>query len=208
MYLKAEHELDNSLAENHFTVLFHYAQESETQVLINEFMQTKLDTITGVRNQTDVDIHLHDVFDLHPTGKEHKERLQQSLQELRKEQAGNILFDQIHFHSTTPLEVDQPQIVADGPYDLVYVNLPYKLPQSPNSVDLVVSETIKLWWWALAEGGVMIIPDYNKANIRRSTDAWVKAKNCNTEKYLNTNWDRPDLEEDHFMIALQKNGEI
>ena len=139
---------------------------------------------------------------------EDKERLQQSLQELRKEQAGNILFDQIHFHSTTPLEVDQPQIVADGPYDLVYVNLPYKLPQSPNSVDLVVGETIKLWWWALAEGGVMIIPDYNKANIRRSTDAWVKAKNCDTEKYLNTNCDRPDLEEDHFMIALHKNGEI
>ena len=49
-------------------------------------------------------------------------------------------------------------------------------------------------------------PDYNKANIRRSTDAWVKAKDCPTEKYYNTNWDRPDPDEDPFMIALQKNG--
>ena len=79
MYLKAEHELDNSLAENHFIVLFHYAQESETQVLINEFMQTKLDTITGVRKQTDVDIHLHDVFDLHPQGAQHKLDLQEHI---------------------------------------------------------------------------------------------------------------------------------
>jgi hypothetical protein len=71
---------------------------------------------------------------------------------------------------------------------------------------MVVSETIKLWWWALQEDGVMIIPDYNKANIKRSTDAWIKAKDCNSEKYYNTNYDRPDLEEDHFMIALQKNG--
>ena len=91
MYLIPEHELDKSLAEDHFTVLFCYAKHSETQVLINEFMQTKLNTIVGVRNQTDVDIHLHDVFDLHPTGKEHKERLQSSLQELRKAEAGNIL---------------------------------------------------------------------------------------------------------------------
>ena len=114
--------------------------------------------------------------------------------------------DNVVFNSTSPLEVDQPKIESNGPYDLVYVNLPWNLPQSPNTVEMVVSETIKLWWWALQEGGVMLIPDYNKANIRRSTDAWVKAKDCLTEKYYNTNWDRPDLDEDHFMIALQKNG--
>ena len=35
----------------------------------------------------------------------------------------------------------------------------------------------------------------------------VKGKYENVrEKYYNTNYDRPDLEEDHFMIALQKNG--
>ena len=204
MYLIPEHELDKSLAEDHITVLFCYAKHSETQVLINEFMQTKLNTIVGVRNQTDVDIHLHDVFDLHPTGKEHKERLQSSLQELRKAEAGNILYDQIHFHSTTPLEVDQPKIVEDGPYDLVYVNLPYKLPQSPNSVDLVVGETLKLWWSAMEPGAVMIIPDYDKLAIRRQVDLFVRSKQCESEKYYDTNWDQPELGEDHFMIAIRK----
>ena len=33
-------------------------------------------------------------------------------------------------------------------------------------------------------------------------------KPINTEKYYNTNYDRPDLEEDHFMIAIQKDVEI
>ena len=113
----------------------------------------------------------------------------------------------IHYHSTTPLEVDQPQIVADGPYDLVYVNLPYKLPQSPNSVDLVVGETIKLWWSAMEVGAVMLVPDYDKLVIRRQVDMFVRTKaDIQTEKYFDTNWDQPDLGEDHFMIAIQKNA--
>lgn len=179
-------------------VLMNYAQHSESQILLNEFMCTKSSTVDKVRQMTDVTIHLHDVFDLHPRGVEHKNDIVEQL-EYRK-------VDNVVFNSTSPLEVDQPKIESNGPYDLVYVNLPWNLPQSPNTVEMVVSETIKLWWWALQEGGVMLIPDYNKANIRRSTDAWVKAKDCLTEKYYNTNWDRPDLDEDHFMIALQKNG--
>ena len=179
-------------------VLKNYAQLSETQILLNEFMLTKSSTVDKVRQMTDVTIHLHDVFDLHPRGAEHKKEIQEQL-EYRK-------VDNVVFNSTSPLEVDQKKIEENGPYDLVYVNLPWSLPQSPNTVEMVVSETIKLRWWALQEDGVMIIPDYNKANIKRSTDAWIKAKDCNSEKYYNTNYDRPDLEEDHFMIALQKNG--
>ena len=106
------------------------------------------------------------------------------------------------------MEVSQPSIEANGPYDLVYVNLPYKLEQSPNTVELVITETLKLWYWAIEPGGVIVIPDYNKANIRRCVDMWVKQKKINTEKYYNTNYDRPDLEEDHFMIAIQKDVEI
>lgn len=202
MHLIEEKDLNRMLDKDHFMVLMNYSALSESQILINEFMQTKASTVEKIRAMTEVKIHLHDVFDLHPQGVQHKLDLHEHLK------FRNISLDGVQFNSTTPLEVNQKQIEDDGPYDLVYVNLPWKLEQSPNTVEMVISETIKLWWWALAEGGVMIIPDYNKANIRRSTDAWVKAKNCNTEKYLNTNWDRPDLEEDHFMIALQKNGEI
>jgi|TARA_B100001057_G_C22830114_1_gene943067 hypothetical protein len=198
MHLIKEQDLNKDLEKDHFMVLKNYAQLSETQILLNEFMLTKSSTVDKVRQMTDVTIHLHDVFDLHPRGAEHKKEIQEQL-EYRK-------VDNVVFNSTSPLEVDQKKIEENGPYDLVYVNLPWSLPQSPNTVEMVVSETIKLWWWALQEDGVMIIPDYNKANIKRSTDAWIKAKDCNSEKYYNTNYDRPDLEEDHFMIALQKNG--
>tara|TARA_R110000737_G_scaffold285992_1_gene292508 strand:- start:176 stop:772 length:597 start_codon:yes stop_codon:yes gene_type:complete len=196
MHLLKEHELDKSLSEDHFNVLFNYAQHSTTQILLNEFMQTKFATINGVRTHTDVPLHLHDVFDLHPSGMLHKAGLEMQTTGL----------DDIHYHSTTPLEVDQPQIVADGPYDLVYVNLPYKLPQSPNSVDLVVGETIKLWWSAMDVGAVMLIPDYNKLVIRRQVDLFLRTRMYSKhEKYFDTNWDQPDLGEDHFMIAIQKN---
>ena len=198
MHLIKEKDLNHDLESDHFMVQMNYAQHSKSQILLNEFMQTKASTINKVRDMTDVTIHLHDVFDLHPLGVQHKQDL--------TEQLAHRQVDNYVFNSTTPLEVNQPKIEEDGPYDLVYVNLPWKLEQSPNTVEMVIAETIKLWYWALEEGGVMLIPDYNKANIRRSTDAWIKAKNCNTEKYYNTNWDRTDLEEDHFMIALQKNG--
>ena len=197
MHLLIEHEIDKSLNPTHFSVLFNYAQHSTTQILLNEFMQTKFATINGVRTHTDVPLHLHDVFDLHPSGMLHKAGLEMQTTGL----------DDIHYHSTTPLEVDQPQIVADGPYDLVYVNLPYKLPQSPNSVDLVVGETIKLWWSAMDVGAVMLIPDYNKLVIRRQVDLFLRTRMYSKhEKYFDTNWDQPDLGEDHFMIAIQKNA--
>lgn len=195
MDLILEHELDKSLSGDHFNVLFNYAQYSTTQILLNQFMQTKFATIEGVRKHTEVPIHLHDVFDLHPSGQLHKAGLEMQTKD----------FSDIHYHSTTPLEVDQPQIVADGPYDLVYVNLPYKLPQSPNSVDLVVAETIKLWWSGMGIGAIIIIPDYDKISIRRQVDMFVRSKKCESVKYFDTNWDQPDLGEDHFMIALQKN---
>ncbi|MDA9047666.1 hypothetical protein N9O93_01105 [bacterium] len=196
MDLRKEHELDKSLADDHFSVLFNYAQHSQSQILLNEFMQTKFATISGVRKHTEVPLHLHDVFDLHPSGMLHKAGLEMQTKDL----------NDIHYHSTTPLDVDQPQIVADGPYDLVYVNLPYKLPQSPNSVDLVVGETIKLWWSAMDVGAILLIPDYNKLVIRRQVDLFVRTRMyCKTEKYFDTNWDQQDLGEDHFMIAIQKN---
>jgi len=198
MHLIEEKELNHDLAEDHFMVLMNYAALSESQILLNEFMQTKSSTLDKIRSMTDVIIHSHDVYDLHPRGKEHKQDL---IEQLEYREVEDVMF-----HSTTPLEVNQPSIEENGPYDLVYVNLPWRLEQSPNTVEMVISETIKLWYWALQPGGVMIIPDYNKANIRRSTDAWVKAKGCKTEKYYNTNWDREDLEEDFFMIALQKDG--
>ena len=198
MHLISESDLNHDLEKDHFMVLMNYAQHSKSQILLNEFMCTKSSTVDKVRQMTDVTIHLHDVFDLHPRGAEHKKDI---LEQLEHRNIDNVVFN-----STTPLEVDQPKIESSGPYDLVYVNLPWNLQQSPNTVEMVVSETIKLWWWALQEGGVMLIPDYNKANIRRSTDIWIKAKGCSTEKYYNTNWDRPDLDEDYFMIALQKNG--
>ena len=200
MHLIQEKELDHDLAKDHFMVLMNYSSQSKSQILINEFMQTKASTVEKIRKMTEVKIHLHDVFDLHPTGAQHKLDLHDPIK------ARNISLDDIQFNSTTPLEVNQKQIEQDGPYDLVYVNLPWRLEQSPNTVEMVIAETIKLWWWALEEGGVMLIPDYNKANIRRSTDAWIKASDCTVEKYYNTNWDRLDLEEDYFMIALQKNG--
>ena len=196
MDLRKEHELDKSLSTDHFSVLFDYAGHSQSQILINEFMQTKFATIQGVRKHTEVPLHLHDVFDLHPSGMLHKAGLEMQTKDLKD----------IHYHSTTPLEVDQPQIVADGPYDLVYVNLPYKLPQSPNSVDLVVGETIKLWWSAMEVGAIMLIPDYDKLVIRRQVDLFVRTRMYSkTEKYFDTNWDKPELGVDHFMIAVQKN---
>jgi len=196
MDLRKEHELDKSLSADHFSVLFDYARHSQSQILLNEFMQTKFATIQGVRKHTEVPLHLHDVFDLHPSGMLHKAGLEMQTKDL----------NDIHYHSTTPLEVDQPQIVADGPYDLVYVNLPYKLPQSPNSVDLVVGETIKLWWSAMEVGAIMLIPDYDKLVIRRQVDLFVRTRMYSkTEKYFDTNWDKPELGVDHFMIAVQKN---
>lgn len=198
MHLIEEKALNHDLSDDHFMVLMNYAELSQSQILLNEFMQTKSSTLDKIRSMTDVMIHSHDVYDLHPLGAKHKQDLIEQL-EYRE-------VERVMFHSTTPLEVNQPKIEEAGPYDLVYVNLPWRLEQSPNTVEMVISETIKLWYWALEEGGVMLVPDYNKANIRRSIDAWVKAKGCKTEKYYNTNWDREDLEEDHFMIALQKNG--
>ena len=115
---------------------------------------------------------MHDVFDLHPLGKQHKQDLIEQLE--HRKVTG------VHYWSTTPLEVSQPSIEANGPYDLVYVNLPYKLEQSPNTVELVITETLKLWYWAIEPGGVIVIPDYNKANIRRCVDMWVKQKKINT----------------------------
>ena len=168
MHLISENDLNSDLSSDHFMVLMNYAKLSESQILLNEFMQTKSSTINKVRDMTDVTIHLHDVFDLHPLGEQHKQDL---IEQLEHRNIKNVVFN-----STTPLEVDQPKIESSGPYDLVYVNLPWNLQQSPNTVEMVVSETIKLWWWALQEGGVMLIPDYNKANIRRSTDTWIKAK--------------------------------
>ena len=200
MHLINENELNHDLSDDHFMVLMNYAKLSERQILLNEFMQTKSSTINKVRDMTDVPIHLHDVFDLHPLGKQHKQDLIEQLE--HRKVTG------VHYWSTTPLEVSQPSIEANGPYDLVYVNLPYKLEQSPNTVELVITETLKLWYWAIEPGGVIVIPDYNKANIRRCVDMWVKQKKINTEKYYNTNYDRPDLEEDHFMIAIQKDVEI
>jgi len=196
MDLIREQDLVKDLQPDHFNVLMNYAKHSNSQILLNEFMCTKSSTIIGTRKFTDVNIHLHDVFDLHPQGVDHKQKIQNEIKDVPN----------VFFHSTTPLEVNQPTIEENGPYDLVYVNLPWKLPQSPNTVELVIAETIKLWWWALEENGVMIIPDYNRTMIRRQVDSWIKIKKCSNEKYLNTNWDREDLEADHFMIAIQKNG--
>ncbi len=198
MHLILENDLNRDLSDDFFMVLMNYAKLSQSQILLNEFMCTKSSTINKVRDMTDVTIHLHDVFDLHPLGEQHKQDL---IEQLEHRNVDNVVFN-----NTTPLEVNQQAIEDNGPYDLVWVNLPYKLEQSPNTVELVITETLKLWYWAIEPGGVILVPDYNKANIRRCVDMWVKQKKCNTEKYYNTNWDRLDLEEDYFMIAIQKDG--
>ena len=110
-------------------VLMNYCALSESQILINEFMQTKASTVEKIRAMTEVKIHLHDVFDLHPQGVQHKLDLQEHLK------VRDISLDGVQFNSTTPLEVNQKQIEEDGPYDLVYVNLPWRLEQSPNTVE-------------------------------------------------------------------------
>ena len=50
----------------------------------------------------------------------------------------------------------------------------------------------------------MLIPDYDKLAIRRQVDLFVRSKQCESVKYYDTNWDQPELGEDHFMIALRK----
>jgi hypothetical protein len=55
-------------------------------------------------------------------------------------------------------------------------------------------------------GAVMLVPDYDKLVIRRQVDLFVRTKMYSkTEKYFDTNWDKPELGQDHFMIAIQKN---
>ena len=136
MHLILENDLNRDLSDDFFMVLMNYAKLSQSQILLNEFMCTKSSTINKVRDMTDVTIHLHDVFDLHPLGEQHKQDL---IEQLEHRNVDNVVFN-----NTTPLEVNQQAIEDNGPYDLVWVNLPYKLEQSPNTVELVITETLKI----------------------------------------------------------------
>lgn len=196
MHLIAESDIDQSLGRDHIGILCNYAKQVDSQILINEFMKSSSSTLASVRNHTDKNIHAHDVFDLHPRGKIHKQRIL----------AETSNMPGIFLHETTPLEVNQKSIEENGPYDLIYVLLPFYLEQSPNTVSLVVAETLKLWYWALSPNGIMCGIDYNKSVIRNNVDDFAKTRKLKIEKYLNTNWDRPDLPPDYFMFAIQKDG--
>ena len=63
MHLIEEKDLNRMLDKDHFMVLMNYCALSESQILINEFMQTKASTVEKIRAMTEVKIHLHDVFE-------------------------------------------------------------------------------------------------------------------------------------------------